>query len=83
MILKIYLYTILTLSGCKKEIPPTENQTPLKRTAYYFSAKGDDKNDGSRMHPLKTISVLNTLNLNEGDSVLLKGRETFTGKIQS
>ncbi|HEY2728160.1 MAG TPA: right-handed parallel beta-helix repeat-containing protein, partial [Parafilimonas sp.] len=64
-----------------KETVFAENQKPLKGTSWYFSVKGDDKNDGSLSHPLKTFSFLNKINLNAGDSVLLKGGETFRDSI--
>ncbi len=81
MILKIYLYTILMFAGYNKEITPTETQPQSKKTSYYFSINGDDKNDGSELHPLKTIQYLNSITLNAGDSVLFKGGDSFNGNI--
>ncbi len=67
-------------AGYNKEITPTENQPQSKKLLYYFSINGDDKNDGSELHPLKTIQYLNSITLNAGDSVLLKA-DSFNGNI--
>ena len=69
MFLKLFLYAILIFAACKT------------RTSYYFSLEGDDKNDGSIQHPLKTIRNLNTLHLKAGDTIFLKGGENFNGSI--
>ena len=81
MIFKIYLYAILALTGCEKKITPLQNQIPLKRTSYYFSNEGNDANDGSINHPLKTLSIASMLHFNPGDSILLKGNEIFNDSI--
>lgn len=73
---------ILLIAGCKKDVTSQDNNTSTIRTSYYFSAEGNDANDGSLQHPLKTITALNLLLFNNGDSVLLKGNETFAGNIQ-
>lgn len=58
-------------------------QTSVKnrQSAYYFSAKGNDKNNGSVNHPLKTLSIIKTINIKPGDSILLKGGETFNDSL--
>ena len=75
-----FFLLFLIIPSYGKEIKTITGQ-PLKRTVYYFSVKGDDKNDGSAEHPLKTIAYLNTLSLNPGDSVLLNGSEEFIGEL--
>lgn len=80
MVFKIYLYAILALLNSEKAII-AQTQSQLKKTSWYFSVEGDDKNDGSLSHPLKTFSFLNELHLNVGDSILLKGGETFRDSI--
>ncbi|MGH2565851.1 MAG: hypothetical protein ACRDE5_15145, partial [Ginsengibacter sp.] len=79
MILRSYCYIFFIFSACNKSA--STNNDLNKRNTFYFSVSGDDKNDGSFDHPLKTISYLNTLNLKVGDSVLFKGGETFMGNI--
>jgi hypothetical protein len=48
---------------------------------YYFSASGNDNDDGSVAHPFKTINKLNRLRLAAGDAVYLHGGHTFRGTI--
>src|SRR6478735_5716204 len=60
-------------SLCNNAIIQATPTPPSNRTAYYFSVEGNDANDGSITHPLKTISFLNALTLKPGDSILLKG----------
>lgn len=79
--MKLYLYIILILACIKNEIVTNANQFHFNQTAYYFSNEGNDKNDGSKTHPLRTIAYLNMLNLKAGDSILLKGGDTFNGNI--
>lgn len=49
---------------------------------YYFSVAGDDAHDGSRQAPFRSIARLNQLKLTAGDTVFLKGGDTFKGKIE-
>ncbi len=51
---------------------------------YYFSAQGNDQNDGlSAERPLKTLEQLAKLPLKSGDVVLFKRGELFRGNIQA
>lgn len=78
----IFLLFYTLFSSCKKPANPTNGQVAsFKQTTYYFSNDGNDANDGSMQYPLKSIKKLNVLALNNGDSVLLKGGETFKGNI--
>jgi len=52
-----------------------------KASVYYFSASGNDGNDGSIDSPWKTISKLNAIQLKAGDSVRFEGGQTFAGNI--
>jgi hypothetical protein len=52
----------------------------LKRT-FYFSESGNDNNDGSKEHPLKTIFKLNAIHLAPGDVIYFHGGDTFEGSI--
>ncbi|HEY4154887.1 MAG TPA: right-handed parallel beta-helix repeat-containing protein [Puia sp.] len=48
---------------------------------YYFSASGNDQNDGSRDHPFNSISKLNGIHLQAGDAVYFHGGDTFDGSV--
>jgi hypothetical protein len=49
---------------------------------FYFSAAGDDANDGlSAGSPKKTITAANALSLVAGDAVLFRGADTFSGSL--
>jgi len=48
---------------------------------YYFSAAGNDNNDGSITQPFKTINKLNRLHLQAGNTVYFRGGDTFYGSI--
>ncbi|HMG66134.1 MAG TPA: right-handed parallel beta-helix repeat-containing protein, partial [Chitinophagaceae bacterium] len=72
-------YIFFIFSTCNK-CTSTYNDS-RKNHRYYFSVQGNDKNDGSREHPFKTIGFLNTLDLSPGDSVFLKGGEIFNGNL--
>ena len=52
-----------------------------KKHDYYFSANGNDKNDGSLDHPFKSIELFNSLKLNPGDSIFFKAGEIFEGNL--
>ncbi len=80
MTIKLFLFVLLVSTLIKNDVVPA-NKNFSVRTSYYFSVKGDDKNDGSLQHPLKSISVLNTLHLNTGDSVLMNAGESFYGNV--
>lgn len=71
----------MMLSSCNKENRTPTEEPVAKRTSYYFSVNGDDKNDGSEMYPFKTIAYLNMLSLEPGDSILFNGTEEFVGEI--
>lgn len=81
MILNFYLYAILIITGCNKEITSTQCSPAQKKTSYYFSVNGDDQNDGSAANPFKTIAYLNTIEVKTGDTIFLKGGDNFTGNI--
>src|SRR5262249_8391499 len=70
----------LFLTSCHTESSGHEDIVGTSR-AYYFSNAGKDDNDGSKLHPLKSIVRIKTLGLNAGDSVLLAGGEIFEGTL--
>lgn len=54
-----------------------------KPKAYYFSNNGVDNNTGtSPTNSLKTLKKLNSLKLNDGDSILFKCDDIFYGKLK-
>jgi hypothetical protein len=57
------------------------DSTPI-RNNYYISTGGDDNNDGSELHPFKTIMRLQNLHLTEGDTVFFKSGDIFKGTLQ-
>ena len=49
---------------------------------YYVSAiHGDDNNDGTEIHPLKSLYAVNRLDLQPGDQVLLERGSVFEGQF--
>ena len=52
-----------------------------KSRAYFLNQEGDDKNDGSRAHPLKTLMAVNQLDLKPGDSILFRANQRFAGTL--
>ncbi len=45
--------------------------------AYYFSIQGKDDNNGTSKAPFKTLSKIQSLGLQDGDSILLNAGEVF------
>jgi hypothetical protein len=50
--------------------------------SYYVDANGDDRNEGSLVHPWKTILPLQGRRLVPGDSALFRGGQTFMGTLR-
>ncbi len=59
----------------------SQNQDTLTAHQYYFSGKGNDHNNGTRRHPLKTLDKLNSLSFQAGDRIYFHGGEVFKGNI--
>ena len=59
------------------------SKTPeITGVKYYFSAEGDDCNDGrSPDSPFRSLDKLNSLSLNPGDGVLFRRGDVFRGHI--
>ena len=54
-----------------------------KRNTYYISASGNDNNDGKTIQTAwKTITKINSIELNPGDSVLFEANKSFAGTIE-
>ncbi|MEI7736336.1 MAG: right-handed parallel beta-helix repeat-containing protein [Ferruginibacter sp.] len=76
----LFYYSLLLFS-CQSEIDTNSRDTALIPRAYYINSNGNDTNDGSALHPWKTISKIKDLVIQAGDSVLLKGGQTFAGSL--
>ncbi len=48
---------------------------------YYVSQTGNDSNPGTKAKPFKTLQKINSLQLNPGDRIYLKGKELFSGTL--
>lgn len=79
MLLRFFCFGYFMLIASNKN--NSGNIDKGKKHNYYFSANGDDKNNGSQERPFKTIEHFNRLNLNPGDSVFFKAGEAFTGNL--
>ncbi|HUZ57661.1 MAG TPA: right-handed parallel beta-helix repeat-containing protein [Hanamia sp.] len=77
--IRSYLFIFLLFSFCNKR--SLLNQDTNKKHNYFFSVNGNDKNNGSFLHPFKTIELFNSLKLNPGDSIFFKGGEIFKGNV--
>jgi hypothetical protein len=52
-------------------------------TTYYFDVNGNSLNDGkSKLSPKADLSEIESLGLQEGDSILLHGDQTFNGSLE-
>ena len=63
----------LFLISCKSGAPLPE---------YYVSNDGNDNNPGTKTKPFKTIEKINSLKLNPGDKILLRGGDEFVGTLK-
>jgi len=75
----------LILAGCHflfyaKAISQSKENAHQSR-AFYIQENGNDKADGSVGHPWMTLIPVNALLLKPGDSVLLRGGQTFSGTL--
>ena len=66
----------------KRRILNSPTEVKPSGVIYYFSADGDDANDGlSPQTPLRSIAKLNTLELNPSDGVMFRRGDVWRGKI--
>lgn len=65
-----------TFSSFSAAYSATAATTPA--TYYVSSSSGSDSNPGTISQPFATLSKVNTLNLNQGDTVYLKRGDTWT-----
>ena len=49
--------------------------------AYYLSTGGNDKNEGTKTMPWRTIEKVNSSRIKPGDSILFEGGKTFLGSM--
>lgn len=77
-------YILVICLHCLVLFPATGTinmNTDNNPTAYYFSASGNDNNDGGIDHPMQTINKLNSLRLKAGDAVYFNASDVFKGSI--
>ena len=66
----------------KRRILNSPTEVKPSGVIYYFSADGDDANDGlSPQTPLRSIAKLNTLELKPSDGVMFRRGDVWRGKI--
>ena len=74
------LFSIVTI-----QFPPQQKYSPKpadqKGNTYYLSTSGNDRNNGHKESPWKTIQKLNSIQLKPGDSVLFGAGQIFYGTI--
>jgi len=79
--LKIFVFALVMMVNREAYSQPGMTAAAHPR-AYCLDAQGDDHNDGSKLHPWKTIHRLNAARLHPGDSVLFQGGQEFAGTLQ-
>lgn len=57
-----------------------QNITETQR-CYYVSENGNDDDNGDKHHPWQTLNKINSIILQAGDSILLKGGDIFNGTL--
>ena len=68
----------------KRNILNSKSELTPTGTIYYFSAEGDDNNDGlSPSSPLHSIAKLNSMELKASDGVMFRRGDIFRGKINT
>ncbi|HEY4334242.1 MAG TPA: hypothetical protein VGM89_00040, partial [Puia sp.] len=70
--MKNILFGSLLLLGCLRGVARN----------YYVAATGNDRWDGSRAHPWRTIGAVNRFGFASGDSVFFRGGERFRGTLR-
>lgn len=75
-----FIFCNMLLASCHAESRKS-TETNVSAKKYHFNNSGNDNNDGSIDHPLKSISRIKTLLLNAGDSILLAGGQVFSGTL--
>src|SRR4051812_4999088 len=62
-------------------VPSTCLAASANASTYYVSASGDDAATGTAASPWRTLARVNGVTLRPGDSVLLRGGDTFSGGL--
>lgn len=74
------LLTIVVFVSCISKNDQAQANSITGKT-YYVSISGDDNNPGTTSSPFKTLQKVNTLIIQPGDAIYLRGGETFNGKL--
>ncbi|MFI3269487.1 MAG: right-handed parallel beta-helix repeat-containing protein [Rikenellaceae bacterium] len=53
-----------------------------KRTIYIDAVGGNDKADGSKKSPIKSLTQLSKMGIKSGDQILLKGGSSYPGTVE-
>ena len=64
------VFAVMVFESCKNQ-----------QEAYYISQTGNDSNPGTKPKPFRTLQKINSIKLNPGDRVYLKGKELFPGTL--
>ncbi len=80
----IYSFVIILFlfAGCRSSVSGRKTPAGQVNDAYYVNAlSGDDSNNGTKSHPVKTIARLNQLLNSKALSVYLAGSQTYQGTL--
>lgn len=74
----------ITSEKLKESIRNTPTTIDIKGRSYYVATDGDDANDGlSANSPVKSLSRVNSIALQEGDAVLFKRDDLWRGHVKT
>lgn len=76
------LLCALCVAGFFFSCQDNSSEHDAESKVYYLSVSGDDAGEGTQGHPWKSISKLNTVDLQPGDTVLLEGEQLFHGTLK-
>jgi Right handed beta helix region len=71
---RLFIFCVMTMMTGQVTVQVGKN--------YYLDVNGDDRWDGSRGHPWKTLKAVNKVRFAVGDSVFFRGGESFVGTLR-
>jgi hypothetical protein len=66
----LLLFSLVVLASCKNS-----------QSVYYVSRSGNDNDPGTKEKPFKTLQKINSVKLNPGDKIYLRGGDVFAGTL--